>query len=279
MRRNISYYCLLALHIWWCYPSRTSRTSEVDTQTAREIPTKFEVRCMVCIFYYLKLPAHAVTCSYIFSPIFGSVVCHRIQFLQNLVDFFCPSSKMLLTFALKIVGLWLNKALNLQKYFIFRKHAKNVFICRNSYSLKWPFYVLFNVSDYARIRTSLIPWACLSFSTPFWSCTVATSRLALCWVCYSPRTGCARRTTPIYMWCEQAMTEWSWHVNSIVACCHSVKLCALAARDFRSQQDLARSNALVVTYLNLSEFEALLRSRIDEKAYMFNGSKNYRHSK
>jgi len=25
-------------------------------------------------------------------------------------------------------------------------------------------------------------------------------------------------------------------VNSIVACCHSAKLCAYAARDFRSQQ-------------------------------------------
>ena len=41
----------------------------------------------------------------------------------------------------------------------------------------------------------------------------------------------------IYMWHEQAIIEWSWHVNSIVACCHnSAKLCAYAARDFRSQQ-------------------------------------------
>ena len=39
-----------------------------------------------------------------------------------------------------------------------------------------------------------------------------------------------------YMWREQAMIEWSWHVNSIVACCHNAKLCAHAARDFRSQQ-------------------------------------------
>jgi len=31
--------------------------------------------------------------------------------------------------------------------------------------------------------------------------------------------------------------EWSWHVNSIVACCHSAKLCAYATRDFRSQQN------------------------------------------
>ena len=39
-----------------------------------------------------------------------------------------------------------------------------------------------------------------------------------------------------YMWREQAIIEWSWHVNTIVACCHSAKLCAHAARDFRSQQ-------------------------------------------
>ena len=39
-----------------------------------------------------------------------------------------------------------------------------------------------------------------------------------------------------YMWREQAIIEWSWHVNSIVACCHGAKLCTHAARDFRSQQ-------------------------------------------
>ena len=38
------------------------------------------------------------------------------------------------------------------------------------------------------------------------------------------------------MWREQAIIEWSWHVNSNVACCHSAKLCAHAAQDFRSQQ-------------------------------------------
>ena len=38
-----------------------------------------------------------------------------------------------------------------------------------------------------------------------------------------------------YMWREQAIIEWSWYVNS-VACCHSAKLCAYAARDFRPQQ-------------------------------------------
>ena len=41
-----------------------------------------------------------------------------------------------------------------------------------------------------------------------------------------------------YMWREQAIIEWSWHVNSIVACCHSAKLCAYVTRDFRSQHRL-----------------------------------------
>ena len=65
---------------------------------------------------------------------------------------------------------------------------------------------------------------------------VATSPLALRWMCDSSRTGCARRITPIFMWHKQTITEWSRRVNSIVVCCHSVKLCALAARAFRSQQ-------------------------------------------
>jgi len=43
------------------------------------------------------------------------------------------------------------------------------------------------------------------------------------------------------MWREQAILEWSWHLNSIVACCHNAKLCAYAARDFQSQQNGAVS--------------------------------------
>ena len=39
----------------------------------------------------------------------------------------------------------------------------------------------------------------------------------------------------LYMWHEQAMIEWLRRMISIVACCHSVKLCAHAARDFRWQ--------------------------------------------
>jgi len=53
----------------------------------------------------------------------------------------------------------------------------------------------------------------------------------------SPRMECAWRTTPIYMWQEQAIIEWSRQVNSIVACCHSAKLCIHAARAFWSQQN------------------------------------------
>jgi len=37
---------------------------------------------------------------------------------------------------------------------------------------------------------------------------------------------------------EQAIIEWSRQVNSIVACCHSIKLCAHAARAFRLQHYL-----------------------------------------
>ena len=65
---------------------------------------------------------------------------------------------------------------------------------------------------------------------------VATSQLALCWMRGSPWTEWARRTTTNYMWREQAIIEWSCRVNSIVACCHSAKLCTYATRAFRSQQ-------------------------------------------
>jgi len=45
------------------------------------------------------------------------------------------------------------------------------------------------------------------------------------------------KNNTIYMWREQAIIEWSRRVISIVACCHSVKLCAHAALAFRSQQN------------------------------------------
>jgi len=47
---------------------------------------------------------------------------------------------------------------------------------------------------------------------------------------------CAKNKN-ICMWREQAIIEWSRQVISVAACCHSAKLCAHAARDFRSQQN------------------------------------------
>jgi len=59
--------------------------------------------------------------------------------------------------------------------------------------------------------------------------------VALHWKCDSPWTRCAWRATHKYMWCKQAIIEWSCREVSIVACCHSVKLCVLAARPFGLQ--------------------------------------------
>jgi len=46
------------------------------------------------------------------------------------------------------------------------------------------------------------------------------------------------------MWCEQAIIERLRRMISIVACCHSAKLCALATRTFRSQQNCAVTRML-----------------------------------
>jgi len=65
--------------------------------------------------------------------------------------------------------------------------------------------------------------------------SVAASQLALCWMCDSPRTGCAWWTTP--MWREQAEINWSRRGIFIVVLYNSGKHCALAARPFQSQQN------------------------------------------
>ena len=57
-----------------------------------------------------------------------------------------------------------------------------------------------------------------------------------------------------YMWRELAIIEWSWHVNSIVACCHSAKLCAHAFRDFRSQQQVAGILSFLTSICLFSNF-------------------------
>jgi len=71
---------------------------------------------------------------------------------------------------------------------------------------------------------------------PNFAASVATTRLVLCWMCDLPRTGCTWRATPIYMCRKQAEIEWGRRGISIVACCHNVKLCILAAWAFQSQQ-------------------------------------------
>ena len=68
--------------------------------------------------------------------------------------------------------------------------------------------------------------------------------LRSCWVkcvIYHERDVCEEQHHT-YMWREQAIIEWSWHVNYIVACYHSAKLCAYAARDFRSQHNCETSD-------------------------------------
>ena len=56
---------------------------------------------------------------------------------------------------------------------------------------------------------------------------VATSPLALCWMCDSPRMGYVRRTAPIYMWREQAIIGWLRGMIFNFACCHSANFSPL----------------------------------------------------
>ena len=62
-------------------------------------------------------------------------------------------------------------------------------------------------------------------------CCNLSGGVALRWLCDSPRTGCAQRTT-IYMRGANKQSEWLRRMIAIVASCHSVKLCAHAARAF-----------------------------------------------
>ena len=70
-----------------------------------------------------------------------------------------------------------------------------------------------------------------SLAQPF--CKCAASQLALCWKCDSPRTRCAWWTTLV--WREQTEIKLARRGIFIVAWCHSVKVCALAALPFQSQ--------------------------------------------
>ena len=65
-----------------------------------------------------------------------------------------------------------------------------------------------------------------------WCCNLSVGVALIVWF---TTNGMCEKNNNIHMRREQAIIEWSWRVNSIVACCHSVKLCALATRAFRSQ--------------------------------------------
>jgi len=67
-----------------------------------------------------------------------------------------------------------------------------------------------------------------------WYCCNLSGGVAL--IVWFTTNGMCAKNKNICMWREQAIIEWSRRVISIVACCHSAKLCAHAARDFRSQQ-------------------------------------------
>jgi len=84
----------------------------------------------------------------------------------------------------------------------------------------------------------------LSFA---WSIiTAATSPVGVECVIHHERD--VREEQHRYLWHEQAITEWLRRMISIVACCHSVKLCALAARAFWSQHytTFLLSNSLLI---------------------------------
>ena len=98
--------------------------------------------------------------------------------------------------------------------------------------------------------------------------TVATSPLSLRWMRGSPdhERNAREDNTDIYV----ARTRWSRRVNSIVACCHSVKLCALAARDFRSQHHQHEACPInrkpySAQSLSLFEYRCVLMSWLDSR--------------
>ena len=67
-------------------------------------------------------------------------------------------------------------------------------------------------------------------------CCKCCSLSALWWMCDSPRKRCVWWTTPMCR--QQAEIKWARRGFFSLACCHSVKLCALVARPFQSQQML-----------------------------------------
>ena len=101
------------------------------------------------------------------------------------------------------------------------------FDCRSFISkILWKRFAFCLPLSLSVISTSLIQPCCKCFNP----------RLALRWMCDSPRTGCGWRTPTTYTRREQAMIKWGRRVISVVTCCNNVKLCTLAARAFWSSQ-------------------------------------------
>jgi len=69
-----------------------------------------------------------------------------------------------------------------------------------------------------------------------WQCCNLSGGVALI-VWFTTNGMCVKNNTNIYMQREQAIVREIASMISIVACCHGAKLCAHAARDFRSQQN------------------------------------------
>ena len=83
---------------------------------------------------------------------------------------------------------------------------------------------------------------------------VASSWLAWRWMCNLLQAGFVWRITPVCKWRYQAIIDWSWCVVCIAACCHSVKLCALAAqlsnRNRWNDDYLATKGSLMIIIFN-----------------------------
>jgi len=67
---------------------------------------------------------------------------------------------------------------------------------------------------------------------------VATTSLALCWNARFTTNGMCAKKNVIYVWYKHAIIEWSRHVISIVACCHSAKLCMLSRSSFPNRNKM-----------------------------------------
>ena len=103
--------------------------------------------------------------------------------------------------------------------------------CFNKFDCKWFIPMFSQFAFHLSLSLSVI-----SKSRANLAACVAIYQLATCWMCNSPRMGCVWRITPMYTWRKQAEIKSAQCGITNVACCHSVKLCALAARLFQSQQ-------------------------------------------